>query len=282
MLTVIVPAHNEGRVIGRLLDRLVRGAGHQDLDIIVVANGCTDNTAAVAADYADNGYPVRIIEIPLPSKQDALRAGDEVAKGFPRVYLDADVELDAAGLWSLAGALDAPGVLAAGPERDLDLARSAWPVRWYYEIWQRLPPVRHGLFGRGAVAVSETGYQRIAALPPLLSDDLAVSLAFGPAERRIVPAARVLVHAPRSLTDLIRRRVRVVTGGSQIERSAQVPDSSERTIVWDLLAILTSNPALAPKLAVFLAVTVVARWQGNGAAKRQDYTTWLRDESSRK
>lgn len=278
MLTVIIPAHNESRVIGRLLDRLVGGAVHQDLDIIVVANGCTDDTAAVAAAY---GYPVRVLEILLPSKRDALTVGDQAAKGFPRVYLDADVELDATALWALARALDAPGVLAAGPERDLDLTHSVWQVRWYYDIWQRLPGVRQGLFGRGTVAVSEAGYQRIAALPPLLADDLAASLAFGPAERRIIPAARVLVHAPRSLSDLIHRRARVVTGVNQIEQSAQAPRSSERTSTRDLLAVFTSNPALAPKLAVFLAVTVAARRQGNAAARKKDYVTWLRDESSR-
>jgi len=278
VLTVIVPAYNESHVIGRLLSRLVVGDGHQDLEIIVVANGCTDDTAAVAAAY---GHPVRVLEIPLPSKRGALKAGDQAAKGFPRVYLDADVELDAASLWSLARVLDAPGVLAAGPERDLDLARSVWPVRWYYEIWQQLPAVRHGLFGRGTVAVSETGHQRIAALPPLLADDLAASLTFGPAERRIVPAARVLVHAPRSLGDLIRRRARVVTGVKQIEQSAEAPDSSERTSIRDLLSILTSNPVLAPKIAVFFAITIVARRQGNAAVRKKDYTTWLRDESSR-
>jgi hypothetical protein len=278
VLTVIIPAHNESHVIGRLLGRLAGGAGHQSLEIIVVANGCTDNTAAVAAAY---GYPVRVLEIPQPSKRDALKAGDQAAQGFPRVYLDADVELDATGLWSLARALDSPGVLAAGPERDLDLTHSVWPVRWYYEIWQRLPGVRHGLFGRGVVAVSEAGHRRIAALPPLLADDLAASLTFAPAERRIVPAARALVHAPRSLGDLMRRRVRVVTGVNQIERSAQAPRSSERTSLSDLLAILTSNPVLMPKIAVFLAVTIVARRQGEAAVRKEDYTTWLRDESSR-
>ena len=278
MLTVIVPAHNESQVIGRLLDRIVGSAGHQDLEIIVVANGCTDDTAAVAADY---GYPVRVLEIPVPSKSDALKAGDAAAKGFPRVYLDADVELNAAGLWSLARALDAPGVLAAGPERDLDLTHSAWPVRWYYDIWQRLPAVRHGLFGRGTVAVSEAGHRRITALPPLLADDLAASLTFGPAERRIVAASRVLVHAPRSLGDLMRRRVRVATGVIQIERSAQAPRSCERTSFRDLFVILASNPVLAPKMVVFLVVTIVARQQGKATARENDYATWLRDESSR-
>ena len=49
----------------------------------------------------------------------------------------------------------------------------------------------------------------LSELPPLLADDLAASLAFGPAERAVVAGARVLVHAPRTVNDLIRRRIRV-------------------------------------------------------------------------
>jgi glycosyltransferase involved in cell wall biosynthesis len=277
-MTVVIPAHNESRVIGRLLEHLVHEASHGDLEIIVVANGCTDDTAAVAATYAPS---IRVIDIPVPSKRAALQAGDEAAQGFPRIYLDADVELDAEAIKRLGQALDQPGVLAAGPERELDTALSAWPVRWYYDVWRLLPGVRQGLFGRGVIAVNEGGYKRLAELPPLLADDLAASLAFSPAERRVVPGARVVVHTPRTLGDLIRRRIRVVTGVNQIEQSAESPERSERTSVRDLLTLLTANPLLAPKLAVFLAVTVAARRAGNRAARRKDYTTWLRDESSR-
>ena len=52
-------------------------------------------------------------------------------------------------------------MLAVGPAREMDLARSAWPVRWYYDIWARLPGVRDGLFGRGVIAVSEEGCKRL-------------------------------------------------------------------------------------------------------------------------
>jgi hypothetical protein len=82
----------------------------------------------------------------------ALKAGDEAATAFPRVYLDADVEIGANDIWELANALEAPGVLGAAPERQLDLTRSARLVRWYYDIWQRLAGVQRGLFGRGVVA----------------------------------------------------------------------------------------------------------------------------------
>jgi glycosyltransferase involved in cell wall biosynthesis len=277
-MTVIVPAHNEGRVIGRLLDRLVRPTGQGDLDIIVVTNGCTDDTAAVAAAF---GPPVRVLDIPVPSKRAALAASDEAATGFPRVYLDADVEIGADDLWALDAALAAPGVLAAAPVRHLDLARSEWVVRWYYDVWQRLPKVQQGLFGRGVIAVSEAGHRRIAELPPLMADDLAASLSFGPDERVIAGSSHVMVHAPRTVGDLLRRRVRVVTGVEQIERSADAPDSSQRTNGRDLLDVLLRHPLLTPKVAIFLIVTVLARRRGNHAARKNDYTTWLRDESSR-
>ena len=51
MLSIIVPAHDEAPVIGRLLGQLVSSAGEGRLDILVVANGCTDNTAEIAASF---------------------------------------------------------------------------------------------------------------------------------------------------------------------------------------------------------------------------------------
>ncbi|MBY8880039.1 glycosyltransferase [Actinacidiphila acidipaludis] len=213
MTSIVIPAHNEERVIGRLLDALSAGSG---LDIVVVCNGCTDGTARAAA--ARPG--VRVVEIPTPSKHLALRTGDAHAVGFPRLYVDADVVIGSADVRVLAGAVgDGPGeVLAAAPGRDLPLAGCAWPVRAYYRIWQRLPAVRDGLFGRGVIALSEEGHARIASLPPLMADDLAASLAFAPHERRVVDGARVTVLPPRTWADLIRRRVRAGTSTAQLEQ----------------------------------------------------------------
>jgi Glycosyl transferase family 2 len=304
VVTVIVPAHNEARVIGRLLGRLVPPdgarpsaavppaavprtaaapgavppAGGAALDIIVVANGCTDDTAEVAASF---GPPVRVVSIPVPSKREALLAGDEAARDHPRIYVDADVELGAADIAALAAALRRPGALACGPDRVLDLAGRPWPVRWYYDVWSRLPEVRGGLFGRGVIGLSEAGQARVASLPPLLADDLVASLAFGPGERVIVPEARVVVHTPRTFGDLLRRRVRATMGVNQVEQAAGAPASTARTRPRDLLAMARAEPRLAPRVALFLAVAVIARRRAAREVRRRQYTTWLRDESSR-
>jgi Glycosyl transferase family 2 len=284
VISVVIPAHNEAPVIGRLLGRLVGegaagAAARRDLDVIVVSNGSTDSTAQIAASF---GPAVRVLSIPVASKREALRAGDQAAAGFPRIYVDADVELGAPDVRALAAALRQPGVLAAAPRRALRTEHSPWPVRWYYDIWSRLPEVQCGLFGRGVIAVSEPGHQRLAVLPALLSDDLAASLSFTPAERQVVAGACAIVRVPRTLADLVRRRVRVVTGVAQLERAGPVADAAARTTVPHLAAMLRGQPSLAPRLAVFLAVTVIARLAARRALARRDYTTWLRDESSRR
>ncbi|MEV6580016.1 glycosyltransferase family 2 protein [Streptomyces sp. NPDC051582] len=288
MTSIVIPAHNEGRVIGRLLDALLADAPADGPDIVVVCNGCTDDTAAVAG---ARGPRVRVVEIPTPSKHTALRVGDEHAQGFPRLYVDADVEVGAADVRALTGALAArPGLLAAAPGRDIPLSGCAWPVRAYYRVWQRLPAVREGLFGRGVIAVTEPGHARIAALPPLMADDLAASLAFAPQERRVVETARVVVHPPRTWGDLIRRRVRAATSSAELERfqASQAPGSTEgahapsaRTGTDDLRALLRAQPSLLPGVMVFVVAALAARRRSRKAIRSGDFSTWLRDESSR-
>jgi glycosyltransferase involved in cell wall biosynthesis len=278
VITVVIPAHNEGRVIGRLLSQLVSTAKIGELDVIVVANGCSDDTTQVAASFRPH---VRVLSLPVASKREALAAGDRAALGFPRVYADADIELRTEDVRALAAALRQPAVLAAAPRRELVLDGRPWPVRWYYSIWAELPEVQRGLFGRGAIAVDARGHERIASAPPLLADDLAASLAFGPDERRIVSDARVVVHTPRTVADLLRRRIRAVEGVAQISKVGWVPGSGARTRPSDLVAIVRRRPRGAPRAAFFLAVAVLARVGARYAVARGGYSTWLRDESSR-
>ncbi len=278
MTSIVIPAHNEAAVVGRLLKQLISDANPDEFDVIVIANGCTDDTAEQAASA---GPEVRVLSIPVASKRAALDAGDQAAQSFPRVYLDADVELGSSDIRALRDALGRPGVLAAAPQRELALADRPLLVRCYYDVWTRLPEVRNGLFGRGVIAVNAAGHRRIRELPPALADDLAVSLEFKPAERAIVERARVLVHPPRTTADLIRRRVRAAVSVAQLEDGAH-EDGTARTKPGDLLQIVRTDTRMLPRVAIFLGIAVVARVRARRAIKRRDYSTWLRDESSRR
>ncbi|PSL04747.1 glycosyl transferase family 2 [Haloactinopolyspora alba] len=279
MTSIVVPAHNEERVLGRLLTALFADARPGELDVVVVANGCTDATAQVAAGFTG----VRVLETPVPSKSAALRLGDEAATSFPRLYVDADVVLGAADVRALSEAVTRPGVLAAGPVRVLPMGGAEMRVRWYYDVWQRLPAVRDELFGRGVVAVGEAGHARLGGWRDVMSDDLMVTVAFGADERLVAPGARVVVHPPRTYADLMRRRVRAMTGNAELALGAPVAPGARpapRTGLSDLARLAARRPASTPKVALFAATAALARLRARRAVREGD-RTWLRDESSR-
>ncbi len=271
--SVVVPAHDEERTIGRLLDALCAEPGL--LEVVVACNGCTDGTARVAA-----GYPVTVLDLPEPSKARALRAADRVAATFPRVYLDADVEITADGVARLAAAVGPGGAAVAAPSRTMPRTGVTLLARWYYDVWEALPTVRSGLFGRGALAVSRAAAGRIAALPEVMADDLVLSEAFTPAERVVVRDVAVVVHPARTVRDLVRRRARVTTGNVQADR-AGLRGAEARTSLGDLWQVVRERPALAPRVPVFLGVVLAGRARARAAVRAGDFTTWERDASSR-
>ena len=275
-VSVVVPAHNEAAGIRRLLDQLSTGPSEREMEVIVACNGCDDDTAEVARAFQN----VVVIEIPEASKRLAMQAADEVARHGVRAYLDADVAVTRRDVLALVDALD-DQTIATGPERRFELDGSSWAVRWYYDVWQRLPQVRDGLFGRGLIVLDPRAHERVRELPRVMSDDLAISEAFSREERKVVPGAVAVIEAPRTVRDLVRRRIRIATGNSQLDQLG-MRSAVARTSVGDLLRIASGSPRLVVKVGVFVAVTGVGRIMARRRIRRGDFTTWLRDESSRR
>jgi hypothetical protein len=274
LASVVVPAHNEARGLRANLTALLDGLPEGALDVVVVCNGCTDDTAAVARTVPG----IRVLEIPEPSKARAVEVGNRATSAYPRLHLDADVTLGGADVVRLVDALREDGVHAVAPERVVPTDSASWPVRAFYRVWQALPQVREGLFGRGVVALSAVGQARVDALPSMMSDDLAMSEAFAEDERRIVSSAVVVVRPPQTVADLVRRRTRIATGNAQYDGSGATRSS---TSLRTLAAMGLRDPRVGLCLPVFLGIAIRARWGARRAVRAADFTTWLRDESSR-
>jgi hypothetical protein len=273
--SVIIPAHNESAVLPRLLKVVVGDGLPEGLDVIVVCNGCTDDTAERARGFS----AVRVFETDIASKRAALAEGDRHAKHPARAYIDADVVIGQDAMSRLIAALG-DRVLAVAPERRLDRRGVSRWVCWYYDVWEQLPQVRSGLFGRGVVVLSGEGHARIHSLPQVMSDDLLMSEAFAPDERRIVLGAEVTIRPPRTLRDLMRRRIRVVTGNAEMDaRGLRTP--AAKTSFRSLLRMASSSPSQLPKIVVFASVSGFAKVGASVRIRRGDFETWLRDESSR-
>lgn len=275
-ISVVIPAHNEERVIARLLQHLAPPWPHQQLEVCVVANGCTDQTAREAARVAPWAT---VIELDEASKNAALCAGDEASNALPRAYVDADVTLGYDDLVRLADAL-CEGVHAVAPRRTMVVQESSWAVRAYLRVWESLPAVREGLFGRGVIMVDAEGVDRISGRADLTGDDLVAHLAFTPDERLLVDDATSFVVAPRTARQLVRRRTRAAAGNRQVDRVRRGADprSASSTTSGSVRGLVTvaRKPSRWPELAAFLTITALAR-----AGSRRGTTGWQRDESTR-
>jgi glycosyltransferase involved in cell wall biosynthesis len=277
---VVVPAHDEGAAVARCLQALTADRT-VSLDVVVVANGCTDDTAAQARAAAERLPGVRVVEIAEPSKSRALNVGDELARGFPRVYLDADVELSGADLQRLAAALSA-GALAAGLRSHLVTEHSSRLVRAYARVWSQLPSVRDGLVGNGVIALSERGRARFDAFPDAMGDDFFLDRLFAPDEKAVLDGGAAVL-APSRLSDLLRRKVRVYVGNAQVLRSGVVPSTAEPGVpraagAGGWRGVVRREPARAGDALVYLAVTVVAKLAARRALRRGT-AGWARDDS---
>lgn len=274
--SVVIPAHNEAATVGRLLNALTQDATDA-LDITVVCNGCTDDTATKAQDVGAN---IRVVETATASKRAAQTLGDTLTTVFPRLYVDADVVIGAADVRRLLAPLVAGDALATAPRRRIDLTNASLLVRAYYSVWERLPQVQTGLFGRGVIALSREGYERVRCLPTALSDDLIMSEAFAPEERSVISAAEVVIQPPRTARDLVLRRERVATGNVQADRLGLRAPAS-RTSMRDLARLVREEPRLSGPVLAFLAVGAAARIRSARSVRSGDFTSWRRDDSSR-
>jgi glycosyltransferase involved in cell wall biosynthesis len=277
MISIVIPAHNESSVIARTLSAMTEGAEPHEFDIVVVCNGCTDDTANVARRFAPL---VRVIETEVAGKPHALNLGDQAAIGFPRIYADADVVITPDTIRILARRLQRGDVHAVAPTANFDLSGCSWAVRACYDIRSYLPSAQEGIGGSGVYALSAAGRARFREFPALTADDGYVRIQFTEEERATLPSVSSTVFPPRRIKQLIATKTRSHYGS--FELAAMFPDRwkhrGESNV--DSLVRLFAYPQLWCKLAIYGFVTVVAKRRAQQRL-RAGTAAWERDKTSR-
>jgi len=95
-VSIVIPAHNEDRIIRRCLESML-AQKWDDLEIIVVADRCTDDTEAIILELAANDKRLKLIrneDCPenWAGKCHAVRVGAEQARGELLAFIDADTQ----------------------------------------------------------------------------------------------------------------------------------------------------------------------------------------------
>lgn len=141
VVTVVVPARNEATVAQRLLDALERlryPSGR--CSILLVCNGCTDDTPSIFRQWAAKQPYTDVLELPVAGKASAINAALGAASGDLIVVLDADMIPAPDMLEDLAHAFADPAVGAAAPyvrpaNQDQNLvSRYAAIAAWVHQL----------------------------------------------------------------------------------------------------------------------------------------------------
>lgn len=263
-LSVLVAVHNGEEFLRRKLESLLALDYPAHLrEILVISDGSTDATEAIAISFANRG--VRLLCVPRGGKAAALNAGLAQASGDILFFTDVRQMLDAHALSHLAANFADPTVGAVtGELRLLNPAevgeQADMELYWRFEIWTRSHHSRIDSIFSTTGCIYALRRSLATPLPPdTIADDGTFSLrAFFRGYRVIFDPEALAFDYPAAEGGEFRRRLRTLAGLWQLfARLPQLFTSADRmrfhflsykfgrlVLPWAILLIWGSTLAL--------------------------------------
>ena len=275
--SIIIAAHNEASVIESTLRSILANRMDRTLQVVVVANGCSDDTAERARAF---GPAVEVIETPVAGKVQALNLGDRVARFFPRAYLDADIQISDNALQNVADAFTDPGCRVATPTAQ-HIYKGWNPfLAGYYQLWRSLPYVRNAVMGGGFYAIDRIMRSRFVEFPSITADDKFIHTLATHEERRVVPNCYATVKMPETFHDLLRVKTRWTYGNLELDATRPDLKRNGHHQYEGAAGYILARPWLWVHVPAFVFVYLYTQ----SAARRrfaEKVTVWDRDDSTR-
>lgn len=288
VLTIGIPARNEEQSIGKTLRSILESKlpSHLRTEIIVGANGCTDNTVGAAREFSEKyadalkqkRMSLRIIETP-GGKPNAWNAIRREAKGDKIVFADADVLVPSNSIARLYGELSAKPQLK-GVSSNIELLRHARPTFFdrFVAIPYKFPPVQVGTTG-GLYIVRKDVIE--GEMPShIINEDAWLSLKAGKNVARS-PDVKVVTGIPRNLRDFLATHIRIERGHAQlVDEFGEKARSVRRGYDIRLFRYLTLGEAVVlPVLLGLKKVAAIAAKIDSMGAKKKFF--WTPTKSSK-
>jgi cellulose synthase/poly-beta-1,6-N-acetylglucosamine synthase-like glycosyltransferase len=227
MVSVVMAVRNEGEcIVPRLQNLLAQQYPPDLLEVLVVCNGCTDDTDIKARQFSTTDARVRVL---ASSEQDgksgAINLGVAHANGDVIIFADARQHFEITTVANLvAGFADADVGAVTGR---LEIAKSSRPaVAGVGKYWQMETTLRQAESSTGSVvgatgAVYGVRRSLFQPLPPnLILDDVLIPMQITLRGLRVVMKADAVAYdepAPSQRAEF-RRKVRTMVGNIQLIR----------------------------------------------------------------
>lgn len=293
-VSVVIPVYNAEATLKECLTRL-HESRYRDYETILVDDGCTDQSATIAA-----AFPVRIVPTSGRVGPAAARnLGARMATGDVLFFIDSDVMVRPDSLGLLAESFEAPDVdglcgVQAAQMRYTNLASQ------YKNLWMRWTYLRQTgdvpLFYTTAAAIRREAFLRVGGFDQGYATPNVEDTAFGQKLARL--GVRVRVHPELEVehvkqytlwsmlkTDFMRAvsltRLKLRHPGDIAQNNTSVPSSYMASVPLTGLAALFLLLALVFRLPGMTALTAAAgagvmglNWEFLTAIRRSD--GWIR------
>lgn len=224
MVSIIVPAYNEEKVIGDTILSLLE-LDYPRKEIIVVNDGSTDGTEQVVTPYVRKGQ-VQLVNRPNGGKAVALNTGIAFANGEIIVCTDADSVVERAALTKLVANFQNPRVVAVAGNvkvgNRVNLLTNLQALEYVREINLRrraFDLLNTVYVVPGAVgAFRKSAYQGVGWYDKdTVTEDMDVTVKFVKTGDLVLYESRAVAHteAPENLRGWLRQRIRWFGGSLQ-------------------------------------------------------------------
>lgn len=226
-VSILVPAHNEALTIAATVQSLLAQDHAPGIEVLVLDDGSTDGTAAIAEAAAAGDPRVRVLRLPHGGKAAALNHGIHAARHEVLVLLDADTQLAPNAVASLAAAFHDPAVGAVSGTARAANRGQGWLPRWQdleylcgFNLERRACHVLQGIL----VVPGAIGAWRTAALQAIggfatdtLAEDTDATIALQRAGWRVLHEGRAVAwtQVPANGASFVRQRFRWTFGTMQ-------------------------------------------------------------------
>ncbi len=221
-ISIVVPAYNESKRMGRILQSILSSSYPRDkMEIIVVDDGSSDDTYVIAS-----RYPVKVIRHKKNmGRGKAIETGVKEASYDIVVTIDADTLIDRNALKYIATAFMEQGVGGACGRLVVVGDKSVLGYGQYveYSLGYAFTKTLRSLMGWMLIPSGAfSAYRRSLILDANVADTLAEDFDLGlhiikkGYRLKYVSEAVAYTEIPRKLGDFIRQRVRWSVGGLQV------------------------------------------------------------------